>query len=184
MRRTFAACLVLAVLFVSSTASAQSAAEEIRQRVKQGQKVSITDEQGREFDGRIHNVTAQGLTIRTGDDRADVPFAEIVRIDRPEDTLWNGARIGFVVGAGLALLTIVAEDSRSCGSCDPVIAVPAGGYFFAGAMIAGGVGAAVGVGVDALIRRDPNIYRRAGTRISVSPLFGRGTGGAVMGVSW
>ena len=152
--------------------------------MKQGQRVSITNEQGREFDGRIDNVTTEGLTIRTGDGRADVPFAEIVRLDQPKDTLWNGARIGFVVGAGVALLGVVVEDSRSCGSCHPEMAVPVGGYFFAGAVIAGGLGAAVGAGVDALIRRDPNIYQRAGTRISVSPVFGRGSGGAVMGVSW
>ena len=42
----------LALLFVSSPTMAQTNADSIRTRVKDGQKVSITDDQGQEFKGR------------------------------------------------------------------------------------------------------------------------------------
>jgi hypothetical protein len=53
MNRMVRACAFagLAVL-LSGYASAQTGAEDIRARVKERQKVSITDDQGREFKGR------------------------------------------------------------------------------------------------------------------------------------
>ena len=87
-------CVVLAILFASSPALAQTDTEKIRARVKHGQKVSITDDQGREIKGRISTMTADGLTILVEGGSADVPYDRIVRIDRPHDSLANGALIG------------------------------------------------------------------------------------------
>ena len=50
----------LALLFVSSPTLAQTNAESIRTRVKDGQKVSITDDQGQEFKGRIGTLATDG----------------------------------------------------------------------------------------------------------------------------
>ena len=72
---------------------------------------------------------------------------------------------------------------------DPAIFVAcsnpsAGGYFAAGAVL-GGLGAAVGAGVDALIHRDRNIYRRGGGRhVALSPAFGPGAGAVTLSISW
>ena len=181
---------MLVMLLISSVASAQTTEQdEIHRRVKQGQKMSITDERGREFNGRLEIVTAQGLTIRTGDGRVDVPFGEIVRIDRPKDTNWNGARYGFIGGAGLGLSLLAWQDNRQC---DPRSVVPChratgtapSGMYASAAITSGMLGACVGAVVDALIRRDRNIYLRGGPRISISPVFGATSGGAVMRLSW
>ena len=56
--------VALAVLFPSSSASAQTDADRIRARVKDGQRVSITDNQGQEFKGSIHTVATDGLNMR------------------------------------------------------------------------------------------------------------------------
>jgi hypothetical protein len=79
-------------------------AAAIRQRVKEGQKVRVTDDQGREWQGRIETFAADNLVLRTKDrQRRDLPYSSILRIDRPRDTLANGAGIGFVSGAAFGL---------------------------------------------------------------------------------
>src|SRR5688500_636139 len=70
-----------------------SDADAIRQRVKEGQKVRVTDGQGREWQGRIDALAPDNLVLLTKErQRRDVPYAAILRINRPRDTLANGAR--------------------------------------------------------------------------------------------
>lgn len=178
--------LAFAMLLTSATAWAQTEGADIRTRVKEGQKVSITDTQGQEFNGKIGSMTPEGLSILGGRSRADIPYSQIVRIDRPHDGLANGALIGFGIGAGFGFLALAAEDARAC---DPGVwfdcSDPNAGGYAAVTLIAGGLGAALGVGIDALIRRDRGIYRRgAGTRMTLAPALTRGVRGAVVGVSW
>ena len=87
-------------------------ADAIRQGVKEGQKVRITDDQGREWHGRIEALAPDNLVLLTKDgQRRDIPYATIVGIDRPHDTLANGALIGFVSGAAFGMLAVIAEGN-------------------------------------------------------------------------
>ena len=43
-----------------------------------------------------------------------VAYAVIIRIDRPPDTLGNGALIGFVSGAVYGMLAVIAEENADC----------------------------------------------------------------------
>jgi hypothetical protein len=96
-------------------ASAQSDADRIRQRVKEGQKVRITDDQGREWHGRIDTLTPDNLTVVTHDhQRKDLLYGTILRIDRPHDSLANGALIGLASGAAFGLGLVIAEET-----CEP-----------------------------------------------------------------
>ena len=163
-------------------ASAQSDADRIRQRVKEGQKVRITDDQGREWHGRIGTLTPDSLTVVTDDrERKDLPYGTILRIDRPHDSLANGALIGFASGAALGLGVVIGEESNDCEpgvffSCGE----PTGGAYVAGPLVFGGLGAAVGVGIDALIRKDPRLFQRTGpARVTLAPAVGR-----VSALSW
>jgi hypothetical protein len=177
----------VALLLTPGHAAAQTEGGDIRARVKEGQKVSITDDQGRELNGRITTLAADTLTVTP--DRAPrvmVPYTQIVRIDRPHDTLANGALIGFGTGAALGFAAIAADDARSC---DPAAffdcSDPSGAGYMVGTLLAGALGTAVGVGVDALIHRDRGIYRRGGTaRVALSPVLARGTRSAVLSLSW
>ena len=99
-RRSVIACgtsaVVFAILLLAGVpAAAQPEGERIRARVKGGQEVRVTDEQGREFRGRIATVSGDGLRIVSANAAADLLYGEIVRIGRPRDTLSNGALIGF-----------------------------------------------------------------------------------------
>ena len=162
-------------------------ADRIRQKVREGDRVRVTDDQGREWRGRIVALGADGLTVVTPDrQRAPIAYGKIVRIDRPHDTLANGALIGFAAGAALGLLGVIAEERAECEpggffSCgDPTAAA----YILAPAVL-GGLGAAAGLGIDALIRKEPNLYRRgAGTHMVLAPALGRGMRGVVVTLRW
>ena len=161
-------------------------ADAIRQRVKEGQKVRITDDQGREWHGRIEALAPDNLVLLTKDrQRRDIPYAEIVRIDRPHDTLDNGALIGFVSGAAFGMLAVIAEENADCEpaaffSCgDPTAAA-----YFLIPSVTGAMGAGVGVAIDALIRRDPTLFRREEPRVTLAPSLSRGVRGVSLSVRW
>lgn len=106
--------IALIVMCVTSvTAAAARQEDDIPTRVKQGQKVSVTDAQGREFEGRVLDVSADSLTLEMGRGRSDVRRAEILRIDHVDD-LKNGAVTGALVGAGLlAVDVLVSREAAS-----------------------------------------------------------------------
>ena len=180
MRRVFAASTISALLFVSTTAAAQTPADDIRAQVKDGLRVSVTDDQGRDFKGRIIRLTSDVLTIAKGRERTDIPYTDIVKIDHV-DTLKNGALIGLGVGSVMGVLMVLPSDcepgSFFCGDPGP-------GNYVAGALFLGGLGAAVGTGIDALIGGRRNIYQRGGRRISLSPTVRRDGTGAVLSLRW
>jgi hypothetical protein len=161
-------------------------AERIRASVKDGQRVVVTDDQGREFAGKIAEIGADTLRLLVGTQPTAVRFASIVRIDRPHDTLANGALIGLGVGAAFGLTAVALEDARECNPAaffdcsDPSLA----GYVII-PLMTGGLGSAIGVGIDALIRRDRTIYRRGDhVRTTLRPIAGHGVRGVVAAVSW
>ena len=179
--RIYSAALVLS--FVSSPTFAQTNADNIPSRVTDGQKVWVTDDQGQEFKGKIHTIAADGLSMLVDGKSVDVGYDRIVRIDHPHDSLANGALIGFGVGAALGLAAMA-----SVSGCDPAVigfSEPDAGGYVAGTLLFGGLGTAVGVGIDALIHRDREIYRRgAGAHAAVTPAFGRSALGAFVLVTW
>jgi hypothetical protein len=167
-------------------ASAQSDADRIRQRVKEGQKVRITDDQGREWHGRVATLTPDNLTVVTdGREQKDFPYGTILRIDRPHDSLANGALIGFASGAALALGALISEEH----DCEPGTffgcADPTAGAYLLGPLMFGGLGAGVGVGIDALIRKDPTLFQRTGpARVTLAPAVGPGLRAVMVSVRW
>ena len=163
-----------------------SQADTIRRRLKKDQKVRVTDDQGREWQGRIDAFDPDKLVLLTKDrQRQEISYAAIVRIDRPHDTLANGALIGFVSGAAFGLAAVLAEENADCEpgvffSCgDPTTAA----YAVIPGLL-GGLGAGIGLGIDALIRRDPALFRRGDPRVVLAPSLGRGVTGLRLSVRW
>ena len=167
-------------------AAGPSDADAIRQRVKEGQKVRITDDHGREWPGRIEAFAADTLVLQTKDrQRRDVLYATILRIDRPHDTLANGAGIGFASGFAYGLLAVVAEANADCdpGAFYSCVELSTAGYILLPAIL-GGAGAGIGMGIDALVRRDPTLFRRGDSRVVLAPSLGRGVRGLRLSVQW
>lgn len=166
---------------------AQTEAETIRSIVREGQKVSVTDNGGRELAGTIDSLGASTLAIRHADaKRTELPYQDVLRIDRPHDGLSNGALIGLGVGAAFGLAALAVEDARSCNpevwfDCSD----PSAGGYVAVALLTGGLGTAIGVGVDALVRRERNLYRRGHvTSITFVPTLARRVRGGSVSISW
>ena len=180
-----AAAAAIAAVLTSSPVYAQSERDAIQGHVKNGQKVSITDSHGTEINGRIAAITADGLSLRAHGKSTDVPYEQIIRIDRPHDGLANGALIGLAAGAAVGVVGLAIEDHQKCEVGDIYCSEPTGGGYAAGALLAGGLGTAVGVAIDALIHHERQIYRRGGqARVTVTPALREGKRGAVVSVSW
>lgn len=169
------ALMLPGVLASSGSAWAQTPAPAA-QNLRVGQKLSVVDHLGREFKGRVRAVGADSVTLAKGRNTVDVPYANIVKIDEPDD-LKNGAVIGLVVG--LAVFAVDAALASSDG-----IELNGGGYVVFGAMYAG-LGASVGAGIDAIAGGDRTIYRRSDdARLTVAPMIGRDGTGVRVRFSW
>ena len=144
--------------------------------VKRGDKISVVDVTGKEAEGRIGTLSRDTLTLVTEAGARQFGEVEVAKIrQRRGDSLTNGAIIGAVAGTAY-FSTMLALLGDSDGGEVIVSTAVAGSVLFAG------MGAAAGVGIDALIARRQVIYRRpAGeNRVTVSPLFGHGRRGAAV----
>ena len=183
MTRSICRWFVAFAALFASPALAQTEAESIRARVKDGQRVSVTADSGREMTGRIRTRAADGLNMIVDGRNIDVPYDRIVRLDRPHDSLGNGALIGLGAGAAFGLIAVASGDE--CRGSEFFCGDPSAGNYAAAALLFGGLGTAVGVGIDALIHRDREIYRRgAGLRTTVAPGVGHATRSVVVSMTW
>ena len=140
---------------------------QLNTRLRPGDTIWVTDAQGREVKGRILSLGSDMLTLDGAGARSfgspDVTAIEV----RRNDSLGNGALIGLGVGAGLALVACLAEvEGSDAGWCAAVAAV----Y--------GGIGAGIGVGIDALIPgkkiaayRAPASVAAPPARLSIAPVI-------------
>jgi hypothetical protein len=172
-----AALLTLAFVLLWSPARAQTDGGRIPALVKEGQKVVITDDQGRVVSGRISSIRADGLELLADGETTDVRYPNVVRIDHPPDRLWNGALTGFGVGAGLGVLVVASDDCSSFFGCPEAV------DYLAGSVLIGGIGSAIGTVIDALIRQDREIYRRR-PRATLAPVVAPGLKAALVSVWW
>lgn len=174
MRLVFLAGLLLFV--ISGTARGQTPSTAIETLLTHGRTISITDAQGQVTTGRVVEVTPDSVVVRKNDRRFDVPFREVVAIDEI-DSVGNGALVGLIVGAALFVADVSA--SRAEG-----LELNGAGYVVFG-VIYGGLGAAAGAGIDALIGGNRRIYQRGSTaRVSLSPIFRSNRAGGMIRVSW
>ena len=159
---------VLAVFLILAPkpAPAQSVAnsfENLRQVLKSGQIVVVTDASGQRTKGRVADVSPSSLVVLIPEARtfAEGAVAEI----RGPDTLRTGALTGLGVGAGagLAMVAAMCADGPDCGPSVQVVG------------IAAGIGAAIGAGIDALLsNRGRVLYRprQQTSSLTISPFAG------------
>ncbi len=179
MPHRFVGLMALAVLAASaSVASAQGIArtfDQLQLLVRPGDRVTVRDAQGNETSGRITSLSPAALALAARGAMHDFRETDVTTIrQRRQDPLSNGALWGLVSGAGVALIPIAL-----CGDdCDIVVAAIIPVY--------AGLGAGIGVGVDALIARQQVIFERAGAaaRLRMAPLVGRGRRGVMLAVTF
>ena len=173
--------IALGFLFLGAAnlAAAQGIAgsfEQLQLLVRPGDKVTVTDASGHEATGRIMELSPSMLVLSAGGTRLQLTEPDVRDIQqRRSDSLANGAIWGLAVGGTLAACLVAAfwEDSDDVGPAIGIVAV----Y--------GGIGAGIGVGVDALISRRHVIYQRrsgSGVELGVAPLLSSQRKGALVSV--
>lgn len=182
MKNLTAGCaMCLALCAGAARLEAQGVAssfEQLEVLVKPGDKITVVDVAGRQAEGRIGKLSRETLTLATPAGPRELGEVDVAEVrQRRDDSLKNGAIIG-AVAATAYFLTMGALLSDSDGGGVIIGTAVAGGVLFAG------MGAAAGVGIDALIRGKQVIYRKSSreTTVSVSPLLGRTRRGAAVTV--
>ena len=174
--------LVLLVLFLAWTACAVSAQtnaaapHSLESTLRPGMTVWITESSGREEKTRIVSVASDIVTATSGADTRRFRTADITRVRaRHFDSVLNGALIGAgaAVAAGLFLCTRTEPWENCRDDVGPMLRI-------------GALGAGIGIGVDALIRRRRTIYEaaRGSTRLSAGPIAGRHARGIRISVTF
>ena len=169
-----AGCLTVAVLLPAAPAAAQGTFGNLPDKIHRGQKVIVVDAQGAVTEGTVEDITGSTLVVNYFRGRIKDPSLQTTRTFTPDDVrrvkkpshLWDGAIKGAIVGLIPALINIGAD----CYDCME-------GPF---TLFTVGVGAAAGVGIDAL-SGPKTIFRRDATasRVGVAPMVGGGRKGIV-----
>lgn len=158
---------LVAFLAIATAAHAQSF-EKLSERIKPGQTVIVVDRSGAEVRGRLTSISASELVVDYGRGRIPDPtltssrtfaVADVQQVLKPGH-LWDGAIKGAAIGAIPAIVNVAID----CYDCNE-------GPF---AVFSIGVGAAAGLGLDALFG-PKTVYRGNASppRVSVAPLVGR-----------
>ena len=170
--RCVAAALLL-VAAVSGTAHAQQPARSFEQLplvVKLGDTVTVIETAGRQTKGTLVDVTPSTVVLLDDGVRHNFQQDQVTAIrQRRRDSLRNGALWGLGTGAVLGLYLAAVGAAADGGYADQATAlVPV--------LITGGLGSAIGVGVDAMIEGQHVIYERTTTTGANDPrsdLLGR-----------
>lgn len=175
------AVLFLCVMAASSIAHAQGIAtsfNELRLLVRPGDTLQITSTEGREVTGKLVDLSPGVLAMRVGKGREEWREGDVATIrQRRGDSLANGALWGLGIGGGSVLalgIYAAASDEASAGEVAAVTA------------LYGGIGAGIGVGVDALISKRVVIFERrsASASFGVAPILSPGRKGALLTIGF
>lgn len=170
MRRTVTAAALLALLPVIAYGQEPvKSFDQLNTRLRVGDKILVTDMQGREYKGKIEDLSSSALVLDSGGiHRLTIADVQLVR-EWERDTLKNGA----LIGMGSAVALVGGSLAAACAG-EPDCAPSAGWTTFALAFYAG-VGAAIGTGIDALIPGSKRVVYRAmedkpATRVLLTPI--------------
>lgn len=164
-RTVVAACVSGVLLAAAMPAAAQGIAnsfEELRLLVRPGDTITIRSSAGAEVTGKIDSLSRSSLVLRDGERREFLEADVTSILQRRGDSLVNGALWGMAAGAGF----IAVAAAASCeGDCD--------GFVVAAALVYSGLGAAIGIGIDALVMSRYVVYEKARRSVAwrVSPLL-------------
>lgn len=173
MIRTSAVAAVVAALFVAPVAATAQelvpSFDRLNTRVTVGDKVNVTDAEGRVVTGKISILRDASITI-VGIGTTTLPADRVRLVERRSKSVGKAALYGAIVGALTGGVLALAETAEECDCPGPVIAI-----------VTVPVGAAAGTLVGAIVRgvlpdKRQVVYRASvtGERASLSlfPVLG------------
>ena len=144
--------------------------------VNPGDRVTVTDDTGRELQGELIDISPSALSVLVDDARHDLQEANITRIrQRRPDSLTNGTLIGLLSGALYGGVGFVVSKSEG----DHLTALLFSGFY-------GGIGAGIGALLDYKRVGSRVIYdtRNSSRRFSVAPLLARDRKGVAVSLGF
>jgi len=177
--RVLSGGLLLALL--GGRAEAQQLAgsfDQLQVLVKVGDAVRVTDSRGQNVRGSIADLSSSSLALTVDGSRRTFLEADVAAIhQRRNDSLANGAKWGFAVGAGLGVLgglAIVREADGGGAELIPILG-----------LMYGAIGAGAGVGIDAMHASEQVIYGRRGapSKITLRPILTPGRAGLLASIA-
>jgi hypothetical protein len=175
-------CLGLLLLLPGATCEAQELAgsfDQLRVLLKTGDRVRVTDTTGQEVRGSIADLSSSSLALQVAGSRRTFLEGDIAAIhQRRNDSLANGAKWGFAVGAGLGVLggiAIVSEYGDGGAALIPILG-----------LVYGAIGSGAGAGIDAMNRGEQAIYARRGapSKVALRPIVTAGRKGLLASIAF
>ena len=122
----------------------------------------------------LERALPEAVMAAAGSDRGPGDAQASPRQSGRRDSLLNGAVIGVAAGAafGIAYVHVVRDSDLDAGD------------YSSGALIFGGLGAAAGLGIDALFDRDSSVVVRSPRRVALRSRVTRKTAGLRVIVRW
>jgi hypothetical protein len=161
VRLSVCALVVSAFLMAARTAWAQDAAPQagadlarLSQKLKVGESVVVTTDDGREARGRFLDVSATAFTLHVDNVRQRIPANQVNRVQVRR----NGVLLGALIGAGTGVpfgLALRSYARNEAGSEAGALAFP----------IAVGLG--IGIAIDALLVKPRTVFNRGYSARSV-----------------
>jgi hypothetical protein len=178
-RKLFVVGFLMLLIPIQSPGQQVSSFEQLQVLVKPGDNVYVTDSAGTTAKGRILNLSRSSLELMVDGQRRSWLQNDVREIRQWRgDSLRNGALIGLGAGAGTA--GVIWAVYCSGGGCENDGGVVAGNI-----ALMGGLGAAVGAGIDALIPHKQTIFRNetdGSARLTIRPIVNRSNRGVQ--VAW
>ena len=162
-----AGLVMICCLLRAFPAAAQETFDELTAKVKPGQKIIVLDQQGTMTQGGVEQISSSTLVVNYFRGRIQDPSLATTRTFRPADVrrvqkpghLWDGAIKGAAVGLIPALINI-GIDCYDCMEAE-----------FTALCVT--VGAAAGVGIDALFGPKTIYRRQSAARVAFAPVMSR-----------
>jgi hypothetical protein len=148
--------------------------------LKLGDEVIVFGMDGRTYKGMVTGLSPSSLLLVVGGRKEQLEAPVIQRIMRDErDPIADGARMGFLAGAGFGLVAQVITCSGRNAEC------PGSGWV-SGPVVWGAVAAGMGAGIDAAIRDTSVIYERgsASCSVRIAPVLSPRTKAVQVAVRW
>lgn len=171
MRTTW--MVMLAVVGLAAAASAQEATTfaDLPLRLNVGDEVGVEDQSGVVTWGRLERLTPEEIAVTStpGGERV-FPGASVRRVQKRGDPLWNGMRLGAIIG-GVFGCGVFGAFSGEFRSADCVSAF----------VIFGGAGLGLGLGIDAMHTGTTTVFSAPDNHAGWQRPFG---GGVAARATW
>jgi hypothetical protein len=134
--------------------------------VETGDRVTVISRSDTAVSGRIMSVSGTTLRLTTDGRTVDINESDVLRIERPGDSTWEGAVLGLAAGGGLGIVA-----AATCSECT-------GGEIVRGTLAFAAIGAGAGALVDFMISGRTRVFEApSGTtrRLQFSPIIAADT---------